>query len=92
METKPTKEEAEKGNKSTYYDYFQFSRMAITIPSHRILGRDFFIAKVMKAINRGEEENALKVSVSVDKDKAIEKIKKIVLKSRYENLVEKHYL
>ncbi len=62
--TKATKEE-----KSNYEMYYEYSEAIKFIPSHRIL-----------AINRGEKEKFLKVSLDKPEDKILEYIEKDVLK------------
>lgn len=51
-------EDAEK--KKIYETYFKFDEAVKTVPSHRVL-----------AVNRGEKEDCLKVSVGVDRDKSL---------------------
>ncbi|MDE7464133.1 MAG: RNA-binding transcriptional accessory protein, partial [Clostridiales bacterium] len=51
-------EDAEK--KKIYETYFKFDELVATVPSHRVL-----------AVNRGEKEGCLKVSVTVDEAKAL---------------------
>ncbi|MDP4282616.1 MAG: Tex family protein [Bacteroidota bacterium] len=54
---------------ANYRNYFEFSELLRTSPSHRIL-----------AILRGENESFLKVSVEVDDEKAISILEKIFIK------------
>ncbi|HES59190.1 MAG: RNA-binding transcriptional accessory protein [Calditrichaceae bacterium] len=54
--------------RTEYETYYEFSEPAMKIPPHRIL-----------AINRGEKEGALKVSVIVETEKLIESIKKMYI-------------
>ena len=54
--------------KSVYEMYYDFSEPLLRIPNHRIL-----------AINRGENENKLKVKIQVDTDFAVELLEKRVL-------------
>ncbi len=63
---KKKKEEAGK-----YRDYFDFSEAATRIPSHRLL-----------AILRAEQEGLLRVKISIDQDRAREKLSRYYLKSR----------
>lgn len=49
--------------KKVYETYFKFDETVATVPSHRVL-----------AVNRGEKEECLKVSVTVDEAKALETI------------------
>ena len=53
-----------------YGDYFDFHEPLRRCPSHRYL-----------AMNRGEEEGYLRVSIEVNEDKAIDSIKRLVVKS-----------
>ena len=53
-------EDADAEKKKVFETYFKFDEAAATVPSHRIL-----------AVNRGEKENCLKVSVTVDEAKAL---------------------
>ncbi len=50
---------------SVYSDYYEFSQTLRTLPSHRIL-----------AIDRGEKEGFLKISISIEKETAIALIEK----------------
>ena len=59
-----------KSEETTPYEmYYDYSEAVLKMPSHRIL-----------AINRGEKEKILSVSVEVDEDKIIEYLKKNILK------------
>jgi len=53
-----------------YGDYFDFHEPLRRCPSHRYL-----------AMNRGEEEGYLRVSIEVNEDKAIDSIKRLIVKS-----------
>lgn len=55
---------------SVFRLYYEFSEAASKIPSHRIL-----------AINRGEKEGFLKVSLDLEQDRAIENISRRTLKA-----------
>jgi uncharacterized protein len=61
-------------------DYFDFHEPLKRCPSHRYL-----------AMNRGEEEGFIKISISIDEEKAIDNIKRIIIKphSSTANLIEK---
>ena len=65
IETKASKEE----EKSNYEMYYEFSEEIKKIPSHRIL-----------AINRGENEEFLKVKISKPEDKILYYIEKDIIK------------
>ncbi len=52
-------------DESVYSQYFAFSEAVATLPAHRIL-----------AVNRGEREEALKVSLTMPDDKAIQAIRR----------------
>jgi len=54
-----------------YEMYFEYSEQGSKVPPHRIL-----------AINRGEKEKALRVSVTVDIEKILEEIKKVYIKNK----------
>lgn len=60
-----TSKEIKKDEKDTYFLYADFSELIKTIPPHRIL-----------ALNRGEKEKCLKVSLSYDVDELVEYISK----------------
>ena len=53
------------GENTPYEMYYEYTERAVLMPSHRIL-----------AINRGEKEKILKVSINSDDDRAIEYLKK----------------
>ncbi|MBR3003097.1 MAG: RNA-binding transcriptional accessory protein [Clostridia bacterium] len=75
ISTKATKEE--KSNYEMYYDYSEAIKF---IPSHRIL-----------AINRGEKEEFLKVSISKPEDKILAYIERDILKkeeTQYTNMLK----
>lgn len=72
MTAKVIKGKEEEGDK--YRDYFDFSERLSKVPSHRIL-----------AIRRGESEGILRVSVSPDEDKALERLDKRFLKGDNDN-------
>lgn len=57
LQSLPTKSEKEKDAESPYYNYFEFDQPVSKVPPHRIL-----------ALNRGEKEKSLKVSISVNQD------------------------
>ncbi len=75
IETKATKLE-EKSNYNMYYD---FSELVHKLPSHRIL-----------AINRGENEEYLKVSIDKPKDKILYYIQRDIIKenTQFKELLE----
>ncbi len=58
-----------KEEESTYSDYYEFSQSIKNLPSHRIL-----------AINRGEKEGFLKVSLTLEKEISIDIIEKEYIK------------
>lgn len=60
-----TSKEIKKDEKDTYFLYADFSELIKTIPPHRIL-----------ALNRGEKEKCLKVSLNYDVDELVEYISK----------------
>ncbi|MFT6811297.1 MAG: hypothetical protein ACJA01_004545 [Saprospiraceae bacterium] len=60
------KEDAQK-----YTDYFSYSEALKRVPSHRLL-----------AVYRGEEESLLRVKITIDEDRAIEKLERYYIKSR----------
>lgn len=66
---------------SVYAIYYEFNESCRTIPGHRIL-----------AINRGEREDMLKVSVQVDSDMAVGVIHNYLLKKGCENSPARKYL
>ena len=57
-----------KDEDSVYKQYYEFSQSVSSLPGHRIL-----------AINRGEKEGFLKVTINEDKDGAISKLKRYVI-------------
>ena len=63
-----SKKEAEEAQK--YRDYFDFNESLSASPSHRIL-----------AIRRGEKEGWLTMDISVDKQSAVEDLKRIFIKN-----------
>ncbi|MCQ2399263.1 MAG: RNA-binding transcriptional accessory protein, partial [Clostridia bacterium] len=72
-----TKLDEEKENAKTYDMYKEYSEKVANMPSHRIL-----------AVNRGENEECLKVSVSIERETALREIKAVYLKSGvYEDMV-----
>ena len=64
-------EKAGEQEESVYENYYDYREAASRIPTHRIL-----------AIDRGEREGVLKVSVEVDEDDALKIIKKLWVKSK----------
>lgn len=54
---------------SVYSQYYSFSQKVSQIPGHRVL-----------AINRGEKEGFLKVGVELDRDSALQKLRRMVIK------------
>ena len=58
-----------KDEDSVYSQYYDFSQSVSTIPGHRIL-----------AINRGEKEGFLKVNITLDDEKAKQKVRRAVIK------------
>ena len=70
--TKKDTEEAQK-----YRDYFDFSEPLSESPSHRLL-----------AIRRGEKEGWLTMDISVEKESAIEDLKKIFIKNSSQSAAE----
>jgi uncharacterized protein len=65
LTTKKEEEEAQK-----YRDYFEFKEPLAQSPSHRIL-----------AIRRGEKEGFLIMTINIDKETAVEELKRELLKS-----------
>ena len=63
--------EAKKDEKSAYDMYYDFSEKLNRIPSHRIL-----------AINRGEKEEYLRVSIEKPEEKILEYIKRDIIKKQ----------
>ncbi len=73
-----TKLDEEKENAKTYDMYKEYTEKVSSIPSHRIL-----------AINRGEKEDCLKVSVTLDEEIALDKIRATYKKAGvYESVLE----
>ena len=68
LSTKESKKAKELDNKKVYADYYEYSEPVSKIPSHRIL-----------AVNRGENEDVLSVSISLDEETR-EKVKSIILR------------
>lgn len=65
LTTKKEEEDAQK-----YRDYFEFKEPLAQSPSHRIL-----------AIRRGEKEGFLIMTINIDKETAVEELKRVLLKS-----------
>ncbi|MBK6938425.1 MAG: RNA-binding transcriptional accessory protein [Chitinophagaceae bacterium] len=65
LNTKMNDEEAQK-----YRDYFEFKEPLVQSPSHRIL-----------AIRRGEKEGFLIMTINIEKEMAVEELKRVLLKS-----------
>ncbi len=65
LTTKREEEDAQK-----YRDYFEFKEPLVQSPSHRIL-----------AIRRGEKEGFLIMTINIDKETAVEELKRVLLKS-----------
>lgn len=65
LTTKKEEEDAQK-----YRDYFEFKEPLAQSPSHRIL-----------AIRRGEKEGFLIMTINIDKEMAIEELKRVLIKS-----------
>ncbi len=59
-----------KAEAMTYKDYFQYSESLQRCPSHRLL-----------AVFRGEEEGLLKASITIDSERAIEKLSRYYINS-----------
>jgi len=70
-----TKKEEEAAQK--YRDYFEFSEPLGKSPSHRIL-----------AIRRGEKEGFLAMDITIDKELAVDELKRILLKNSNANSSE----
>lgn len=68
--TKVVKKHQEDENAQTYKDYFDWSESLKRIPSHRLL-----------AILRAEKEGFIRVKLDIDKEKAIDKIDRKLIKS-----------
>ncbi|WP_300329744.1 Tex family protein [Fusobacterium sp.] len=78
--SKNTKKSAELDEKKVYGDYYEYSESIKTILSHRIL-----------ALNRGEKEDILNVSIKVD-DIVRERIENSILKKEFSNSEIKNFL
>ena len=63
--------------RTEYETYYEFSEPAMKIPAHRIL-----------AINRGEKEGILKVSVVVEAEKLIQSIEKMYINNQRNIFIE----
>ena len=63
--------------RTEYETYYEFSEPAMKIPAHRIL-----------AINRGENEGVLRVSVVVETEKLVESIEKMYISNRQSIFVD----
>jgi uncharacterized protein len=72
LSTKKEETEAQK-----YRDYFEFSETLSKCPSHRLL-----------AIRRGEKDGFLAMSISIEKEVALEKLKTIFIKFTNETTVQ----
>lgn len=72
LTSKVQKDKEEEGNK--YKDYFGFEEKISRIPSHRLL-----------AIRRGEKEGFLKVSISPQKEKALDMLDRFFVKADNES-------
>lgn len=66
-EAKIVSEGVDKEEKTSYDMYYEYEEAVSTIPNHRIL-----------AINRGEKEKALKVKITLDSNRAEEKIEALL--------------
>ena len=71
--TKPVKDEAETPEAQNYKDYFQVREPLKRISSHRLL-----------AIRRAEQEGFIRVDISPDQEKALDKLAYIYLKAQNE--------
>ena len=80
VSSKNTKKAIELDEKKVYGDYYEYTESIKTILSHRIL-----------ALNRGEKEDILNVSIKVD-DVVREKIENNILKREFNNLEIKDFL
>ena len=69
ISSKVIKKQKDKAEK--YKDYFEFSEALKKCPSHRLL-----------AIYRGEDEGLLRVKISIDQDRAHDKLGRYYVKSR----------
>lgn len=63
--------ESDSETPGTYSMYYDWSEKISKIPPHRIL-----------AVNRGEKDGVLKISVKIDQDAAVNKILKLVIKNK----------
>ncbi len=77
ISSKVVKSKKDEENAQKFAQYFDFSEPLKRCPSHRLL-----------AILRGENEGFLKVSVGIDKSEALELIKKIIIRTNQNELVE----
>ncbi|MCL4123433.1 UNVERIFIED_CONTAM: hypothetical protein GTU68_060204 [Idotea baltica] len=59
-----------KDDAQKYKDYFAYSEPLKKVPSHRLL-----------AVYRGEEESLLRVKITIDEDRAIEKLERYYIKT-----------
>lgn len=73
--SKLVKAKADEEEAQTYRDYFDCSERLSRIQSHRLL-----------AMRRGEREGYLRVDISPDRDKAIEKLERIFLRGSSEQV------
>ena len=78
--SKNTKKASELDEKKVYGDYYEYSESVKTILSHRVL-----------ALNRGEKENVLSVSLKVD-DVVRARIETNILKKEFKNMEIKEFL
>ncbi len=78
--SKNTKKSIELDEKKVYGDYYEYTESIKTILSHRIL-----------ALNRGEKEDILNVSIKVD-DIVRERIENSILKKEFSNSEIKNFL
>ena len=78
--SKNTKKASELDEKKVYGDYYEYSESVKTILSHRVL-----------ALNRGEKEDVLSVSLKVD-DVVRAKIETNILKKEFKNMEIKEFL
>lgn len=77
IESKLVKSKKDEENSAKFQQYFEFSEPLKRCASHRLL-----------AILRGEAEGILKVSVTIDKQEALETIEQIIIKTHQPELVE----
>ena len=78
--SKNTKKASELDEKKVYGDYYEYSESVKTILSHRVL-----------ALNRGEKEDVLSVSLKVD-DVVRARIETNILKKEFKNMEIKEFL